>query len=146
MPNQYTYAELSYHPKEILNTNEEKLKIGGLMLYWGEGSKKSDNGIDFANSDPIMISYFLKFFRTIYNPTEKRLRALLYTYHDNNIPEQIKYWSNITKIPVSQFSKPYTRSTSQQKHDKMPHGLVHVRYYDKRLLLHLMSALIQVIC
>ncbi|MEI6690810.1 MAG: hypothetical protein WCL07_03620 [bacterium] len=142
----YVNSPLSYHLKTILTLEDQLLKTGGLMLYWGEGAKKNTRTIDFANSDPEMIAYFIQFFRTIYQPQEDKFRVLLYTYHLTNISEQITYWSNLTQIPPSQFSKPYIKTTSQQKHDKMPHGLIHIRYSDKRLFKQLMQDLDQVKC
>jgi predicted DNA-binding protein YlxM (UPF0122 family) len=122
-----------YKIKTILNDEEEKLKIAGVMLYWAEGYK-GGMGIDFANSDPDMIRLFLKFLRQICGIGESRLRVYLYAYEDQNIDALKDFWSKITQIPLVQFSKPYIR-----KHNlcfngrKMPYGLIHIRYYDKRL-------------
>ena len=103
------------------------------MLYWGEGGKRSMSGIDFANSDPVMIKVFLNFLRRIYRIKESRLRIYLYSYATLPTSDLIIYWSQITNIPPSQFSQPYIRPKSQQIHDKMPYGLIHVRYSDLRL-------------
>lgn len=131
---QYQKSPLSFQPKFHLSNQEEKLKIAGLMLYWAEGSKKNTKGIDFANSDPKMITLFIAFLRQIYTPNESRFRIYLYTHNKQNIKEQINYWSEITNIPTSQFTKPYIHRNQDPKHDKMPHGLIHIRYSDKRLL------------
>lgn len=131
---QFNNSPLSFTPKINLSNAEEKLKIAGLMLYWAEGGKKSIKGIDFANSDSKMIMLFIKFLRNIYQVNEKRLRIYLYSYNTLPTEELINYWSRITKIPASQFSKPYIRPKSNLIHDKMQHGLIHIRYSDIRLL------------
>lgn len=104
------------------------------MLYWAEGGKKGINSVDFANSDPNMIKMFLKFLRNIYNIKEDKLRVYLFSYPNQSTKLLINYWSSLTSIPVSQFSKPYISSKGGTIHDKMKHGLIHIRYHDKRLL------------
>ena len=130
---QFSNSPLSFCVKKNLCLSEKLLKVAGLMLYWGEGGKKNSSGIDFANSDPEMIKIFLLFLRRIYQIDESRLRVYLYTYQ--SLPTQflINYWSKLTNIPANQFTKPYIRANSAEKHDKMSHGLIHIRYSDKRL-------------
>lgn len=139
-------SPLSFQPKLHITQAEERLKVAGLMLYWGEGGKKGINGIDFANSDPQMISLFIKFLRQIYQPTESKFRVYLYSYNSLPAIELINYWSKLTNIPEKQFTKPYIRTKSEQKHDKMPHGLIHIRYHDKRLLELVLSDLEKIKC
>jgi len=41
-------------------------------------------------------------------------------------------------VPVQQFTKPYVRKDYKiEKIDKMPYGLVHIRYADKKLYLQI---------
>src|SRR5688572_8816947 len=42
-----------------------ELHVAGCMLYWAEGSK-SKNSVQFVNSDPAMVRYFVAFLRTCY--------------------------------------------------------------------------------
>ncbi len=127
----------SFEKKVNLNSDEKELQAIGAMLYWGEGYKSDKGtGIDFANSDPEMISIFLKFLRNIYKLNENRLRILLYCYADQNVKELIYFWSKLTKIPIKQFTKPYVRKDFRKDGiRKMKHGLIHVRYSDKKLLI-----------
>jgi hypothetical protein len=141
---QFLRSPLSYKPKNDLSAEEEKLKIAGLMLYWAEGAKRNSKGIDFANSDQSMILLFMKFLRTIYQVNEQRLRVYLYTHQGLSTKKLIEFWSNLTKIPKTQFSKPYINTTSNQVHDKMPYGLVHIRYADTRLLKQILTDIEQV--
>ena len=100
--------KLSFHEQIKLSLNQERLKLAGLILYWGEGYKTTkSHGIDFANSDPEMIAIFVKFLRTIYGVDENRFRVLLYCYANQNITSLIKFWSKLTGISEKQFSKPY---------------------------------------
>lgn len=120
--------------KQNLNTSEEKLKIAGIMLYWAEGTLKG-NTLDFTNSNPQMIKIFLKFLREICGVNEERLRVYLYAYSHHKLEELKTYWNKITEIPLYQFTKPYVRYDNPNlSQRKLPYGLIHIRYNDKRLL------------
>ena len=125
------------------NKNTSELKAIGAMLYWGEGYKGDiehpAKNIDFANSDPEMILMFLRFLRNNYSLEENKFRILLYCYSDQNVPELIDFWSKLTRIPFEQFTKPYVRKDFKINNRKMKHGLIHIRYYDKKLLLEIMK-------
>lgn len=111
------------------------LKTVGTMLYWGEGAKKADDTVDFANSDKDMILLFMRFLREVCGVNEKRLRVYSYFYANQNIEKNIVFWSKITKIDKKQFTKPYIRyDFREDKLDRMPNGLIHIRYSDKKLL------------
>jgi len=120
--------------KENLNFTEEKLKTAGIMLYWAEGTLKGQT-VDFVNCNSNMIKTYLKFLREICGVAEKRLRVYLYTYSYLNLKNTISYWSKITSIPTSQFTKPYIRKGNPNlSNRKLSYGLVHIRYNDKKLL------------
>lgn len=134
---QFYRSPLSFNPKKKLTPKENQLKTAGLMLYWGEGGKSIKSrhfSVDFANSNPDMVKLFIKFLRKIYQVNESRLRCLLYCYPSHNVKRLVDYWSNITKIPIGQFTKPYVRKDGGNIRDKMEYGLIHIRYTDKRLL------------
>ncbi len=125
-------------PKFVINekvsAQDNILKIAGIMLYWAEGSKGGD-GIDFANSDPEMIRIFLRFLRNICGISESRLRVYLYAYEGQNLNDLKSFWSELTQIPISQFTKPYVRKgNANLSGRKMLKGLIHIRYHDKKLL------------
>ena len=137
---QFLRKPLSYKIKKGLSIKEEKLKHAGLMLYWAEGVKSLNHVVDFTNSDKRMVLVFLKMLKVIYQIDENRLRVLLYCYANQNIEKLIRHWSRITNIPTNQFFKPYVRQDYNiRKTHKMPFGLVHIRYYDKRLFEQIMK-------
>lgn len=129
---------LSYKLKTDLTPSEEKLKIAGAMLYWAEGSRyrpeKSTYNVEFTNSDPEMVKVFLDFLRQICGIDEKKLRGYLYYYDGQNVEELKRFWSETTKIPVEQFTKPYFRENTPNIHNKLARGVMHLRYSDVRLL------------
>jgi hypothetical protein len=128
------FKKREFKIKEILNNSEEKLKIAGTMLYWGEGTK-SGGTVTFSNSDPVMVKVFIKFLRNICGIAENRLRALLHVYPDQDEKKLKYFWSKNTNIPVSQFSKSFVhikRGGSYKKSSQ--YGTISLRYSDKWLL------------
>lgn len=129
---------LSYTLKEISTKHDEALKISGVMLYWSEGYKtEKSSGIDFANSDPEMQKLFIHFLRVICGVEEKRMRVFLYTHSKSPTKQaqQIDFWAKKLSVSKGQFTKPYVKQGQRlDKKDKMPYGLVHIRYSDKKLL------------
>ena len=122
-----------------MNKEEEKLKILGTTLYWGEGYKTNTAfGVDFANSDSEMIRIFMNFLRKICGINESKLRIQLYCYSNQHPTKLVSFWSKITKIPRKKFIKPYVRKDFKESQiGKMKNGLIHVRYHDKKLLIQL---------
>jgi len=132
--------KLSFNKRVKLLPTQEQLKLIGLMLYWSEGHKSSTSrGVDFANSDADMITIFIKFLREIYRVDEKRFRILLYCYSDQDSIKLINFWSRLTKISKKQFTKPYIRKDFRKDGRKMEHGMIHIRYGDKKLFLCIME-------
>lgn len=133
---QFERKKPSFHLKRRLSRNERELLLAAVMLYWAEGSKFADAyGVDFANSDPEMVRLFVLFLRKICRVDKKRMRCALYCYANQSLGELHRYWSRLTNIPLSQFTKPYVRTDfDPRKKGKMPYGLIHIRYSDKKLL------------
>ena len=120
--------------RQRLTNEEEQLRVAGTMLYLGEGAKTS-RIVDFSNSDPRLIKLFVTFLRRICGVSELRLRAYVYAYADQDIAQLTTFWSDLTKIPLQQFIKSYIRPlTPNLSRRKMPFGLLHIRYNDRRLL------------
>ncbi len=139
--NSFNRKPLTFSIKKGLSPSEKELKIAGVLLYWAEGGKPYQHTrnwtVDLANSDPKMIMLFLRFLREICRVDEKKLSVQLYCYADQNIEALKNYWSILTKIPLEKFIKPYVRQDFNPSGRKMVHGLVHIRYCDKKLLLQI---------
>jgi len=102
------------------------------VLFWTEGSK-STKEISFINSDPQMISTFLRLLRACYSISESKFRCLLHAHEYHDVPRQLKYWSQLTNIPLTQFSKTYLKpNTGKRKKTNYP-GSLRVRYYDSMI-------------
>jgi len=80
--------------------------ITGISLYAAEGTKK-DKACAFSNSDPLLIKFMAGWFREFCKVSEKKLRGAVWIHDNLNYKKAEKYWSRLTKIPVSQFHKTY---------------------------------------
>lgn len=114
-------------------------KIACALLYWGEGTKHEGNkAVSFINADPEMIKYFLRAFRSSFDLEEGKFRALMHLHEYHNVEKQLKFWSNITEIPIGQFNKSYLKkNTGKNKKENYP-GCVSVKYSDVKIYRELM--------
>lgn len=84
------------------------LFVAGLALYWGEGYKREyRGGVEFSNSDPAMILFFIDWLRELYNVSVEQLtlRVGINHIHRNREKVVLQYWSKVTSVPLSQFTK-----------------------------------------
>lgn len=118
---------------------DNKLFVAGVSLYWAEGYKKGAYGskyksVDFTNSDPEMIKVMMKFFRKICKVKEDKFKLLLMAHPNMDIGKSISFWSNLTNLPYSQFSKTQTLISKSSKFvrppDSLHYGTIHIRVYD----------------
>ncbi|HEX8947216.1 MAG TPA: hypothetical protein VF829_03330 [Candidatus Paceibacterota bacterium] len=127
---------LSYTLKQKLTEGEERLKLAAILLYWAEGYKVGNHSVDFANSDVEMAQIFRRFLSEVCQVDESRIRAALYCYEGQDIAACTRFWSRALHIPERQFTKPYIKKAAAPgpRGPRMTHGLVHIRYCDKKLL------------
>ncbi|MCC7500552.1 hypothetical protein IT396_01995 [Candidatus Nomurabacteria bacterium] len=81
--------------------------IAGLALYWSEGYKHKGEEIGFTNSDPRMIVFFIRWIADFYNIDKGRLilRVSINKAHAYRIKQVESYWSKVTGVPFTQFTK-----------------------------------------
>jgi predicted DNA-binding protein YlxM (UPF0122 family) len=133
---QFYKKPLSFNKKSSLSNKEKLLFQSGMMLYWAEGAKTNNRTVDLANSDEKILLIFIKMLRNIYQINERKIRILVYCYKNQNSQKLIKYWSEKLQVSSTQFIKPYIRNDYNiNKINKMPHGLIHIRYNDKKLFM-----------
>lgn len=120
--------------KTNLSPFDKELRVAGAMLYWGEGNKGGGQ-VRFTNSDPEMIRVFLAFLRRICGVSEERLRVLVHMYPDHDEKEVLKFWTKITKIPLSQFNKSFVHAGKKGTYKKKSkYGTLALTYSDRQLL------------
>lgn len=102
--------------KDIGKLSKRELFICGVGLYWAEGFKK-DRRLGFANSDPKMITLFIKWLTECCHVPKNQimLRVGLNISHKHRVLEIENYWSRLTDIPLTNFQKPYFQKFKWKK-------------------------------
>lgn len=89
---------------EFVTLKNNPLFIAGLMLYWGEGDKRSKNSqVKLANTDPAMIRIFYSFLKDVIAVPTEKIHIWLLLYPDLLDNVQKNFWSKATGVPLSQF-------------------------------------------
>jgi hypothetical protein len=124
---------------------EREFLMAGLALYAGEGAK-TDGEVAFANSDPRMIAFFCRWLRNFFAIDESRLRVRLYLHEGLDADAAVRFWSELTGIPLCQFGKLYRAKPDPSiRRSKHPMGCPSVRYTDSsthRAVMGLVTALL----
>lgn len=114
-----------------MSKNLEKIICS--ILYWAEGAKTNKRYITFINSDPKMVGFFLRLFRSAFIINEKKFRGLVHTHEYHNERVIRKYWSKITRIPIKQFNKTYLKPNTKKRIRNNYQGTISIRYYDYQI-------------
>lgn len=107
--------------------NKRDLFMLGLGLYIGEGTK-SHYLTRVINANPKVINLAIRWFEDACDVGKNNFRIVLHIYPDNDEKECLSFWSNYTKIPLSQFGKTQIdqRKKKQSKRGKLPYGTAHL--------------------
>lgn len=122
---------------QINNISARELFLVGVALYWAEGYKRTNWNLAFSNSDPDMIKVVMKFFRSVCNVPPEKFRVQMQLYSNLSEIKTKNYWSQVTDIPVSQFTKAIYQISSASKLKRghtLPNGTIRVRINDVQLV------------
>ena len=126
---------------DIGRLDERELFIAGVALYWAEGFKnKHEHRLGFCNSDPSMIKFYLRWLKEALGVSENDLvgRLALNESYKDKTGEIEQYWSEITGISLSNFTKTFYQHTQWKKQYDTDtyHGVlrIHVKNSLKYLL------------
>lgn|SRR3989338_1577113 len=98
--------------KEFPLLLKNQLFLSGLSLYWAEGDKNKSEKVKFTNSDEMMITLMMKWFREVCRVPEEKFRISLHV-HDLFCNADVRsHWAKITNIPKKQFHKIYIKKSS----------------------------------
>lgn len=114
--------------EEIGSLTKRDLWLLGLGVYIGEGTKSFDS-IRLANADPMVIKLAIKWFKEVIGISNENISIRLHLYPDNNEQTCIKYWRNITKLPLVSFYKVHIdrrENKAKIKRKKLPFGTAHI--------------------
>lgn len=106
--------------KEVGKLSKRDKFMIGVALYAGEGAK-TDGSVDFANSDPKLISFMMNWIRDFCSVPEKKFRGSLYLHDNLDKIKAKQFWSKLTGIPLSQFTKTYIVKNNPKRLRKVKH-------------------------
>jgi hypothetical protein len=100
--------------------------VGGVVLYWGEGSK-TRNFFDLTNTDPAALRYFINWVRE-YMDVAAEFKLGLHLHEGNDEAAARRYWAEELNLPFAAFGKTYIKpaGTGHRK-SQLPHGICRVR-------------------
>ncbi len=109
------------------------------MLYWAEGSK-SRNAVQFVNSDPAMVRYFVEFMRTHFTVPDESftLACNLFADHLERQREIEQFWLDTLGFPASCLRKStvnvYSKYSQKKRQNRLPYGTVRVCVHSTRVI------------
>jgi hypothetical protein len=117
--------------KDIGKLENRELFLTGAALYWAEGFKK-DSQAGFANSDPQMIRFILKWLNKCcgYKPEDLIFRVTININHQHRIRDIEMYWAEILKVDLSNFQKSFYQKVTWKKVYEKPndyYGILRIK-------------------
>ena len=93
-----------------------ELLIAGTALYWAEGTKKSRE-VTFCNSDNKLINFMIHWLLRYFHIKRERIRCAVGINEIHREREEYvkNYWSKVTHIPLSQFTKTSFKKVTNKK-------------------------------
>jgi len=118
--------------------DKDQAKILLSLLYWCEGSKyPATNCVAFSNSDYVLIKTFIRLMRKGYDIKENKFSVRLQLHSTHDIKKENIFWSNLLKVPLSQFGKPTVTIPKNKRKRTNYRGTCTIKYYDVKLLLNI---------
>ena len=121
--------------KEVGNISSRDRFIAGIVMYFAEGDKK-DGHVSFCNTDPNAVRFMVNWIKEFCNPPEEKLRGALYIHDDLSEKKARKYWSKLTGIPLTQFTKSYIAKNNPSRLRKKKHIYGVFRVSTSSVVLH----------
>jgi transcriptional regulator with XRE-family HTH domain len=122
------------------------LHAAGCMLYWAEGSR-SRNVIEFTNSDPAMVSFFLRFLRECYSVPNPKITVTcnLFADHLERQREIEQFWLDMLRLPHECLRKSsvnvYFKYSKKKRRNRLPYGTCRLKVCDTRIVQSIYGAI-----
>lgn len=115
------------------------LFLSGVMLYWGEGDKKSRSVVRVSNSDPGIVRITSKFLRKRLKIKLEKLKGQILLYPDNNKDKALDFWSKVSGIPKKQFFKTQVILGRSNSKRRLIHGVCTLYVHDTLLKIQILE-------
>ena len=127
---------------DVGGLSKRDIFIGGIFLYWGEGSK-TRGSLTVTNTDPSVLKFFIKWLESV-GVGADRLKVNLHLYKDMDIVKEVDFWSKILSISRKQFRRPYIKETESKSisyRNGFGHGTCSVILENKEMADYMLSCL-----
>ncbi len=122
--------------REFSVFEKNPLFLAGLMLYWGEGTKRG-SVVRLINNEPEMIKIFNSFLQLVGVPKDKIFLSLL-LYPDLIDLVQKNFWNRATGISVAQFKKSVF-IVGRNPIRRMSYGVCTIMVYSSKLKIKILK-------
>lgn len=112
-----TQVSMFVGAKRLGELSDRDIYCIGLGLYWGEGYKTGSQEFGFTNSDPQMVTFYIRWLKVVFNIKKEDLilRVSINQLHEHRIEEVEKFWSGHIDVPRCQFTKSSFVKTASKK-------------------------------
>ena len=117
----------------------DALYVAGSMLYWAEGDK-GRNAVRMANSDPAVLSHFVKFLRVEFRVADEQIRVTcnLFADHEDRKTEVEDFWLTTLRLPraclCTSVVNRYSRYSQKKRRNKLPYGTCRVAVHSTEIV------------
>jgi len=120
--------------KEVGGLSKRDRFLTGIAMYFAEGNKR-DGSVGFSNTDPKAIKFMVHWFRDICKVPKEKFCASIYLHDNLDEKKAKKFWSNLIRIPLSQFRKSYIVKNNPHRLRKVRHiyGVLRITVNDINL-------------
>src|SRR5262245_20572900 len=122
------------------------IHVAGCMLFCAEGSR-ARNKLDFVNSDPAMVKFFVAFLRTRYAVPDSKIAVTCNLFADHEIRqrETEDFWLTLVGLPRAQLRKStvnrYSKYSQKKRTNRLPYGTCRISVCDTQLVQMLYGAI-----
>ncbi len=117
------------------NRKDAELFGMGVGLYWGEGTRANKYSVRLGNTDPLLLSTFMRFLIELYGVKKDDFHFGLQIFTDINPMQALKYWCDTLAVKSSQFYAIHTTISGSigTYRKKSTYGVVTIYYHNKKL-------------
>jgi transcriptional regulator with XRE-family HTH domain len=112
-------AESETAAAELGGLTDREILIGGAIAYWCEGAKnkpnRKANRVVFINSDPRLITFFLRFLE-VAGVHQEDLILRVHIHENADADAAQRFWLGITGTQLSQFRSPTLKRHNPKTH------------------------------
>ena len=122
--------------KNIISREDAYLFGVGVGIYWGEGNKRNKYSVRLGNTDPELITTFLRFLIEICGVKREKIRFGLQIFSDMEPQEVLNFWVDRTGFPKSYFQKTIVVTPARSigtYREKTRHGVLTVHFHNYKL-------------